>query len=205
MKKLPVTILARNRSPKENSHIPDPGLNYIPEFRALSDICLMAGFNHECDTRILPILKEAALQTGTERVIVFEKDDSESMSATYEWCNTDIPMHKGSLQGIAFATLPSLQPTLEKEGKLVTKNNKILPNDLAAFFESRGVKSSAIFPMKLNDQFNGFLCFEECSRELKWSASQTDLMMTVSGLVAKWAIASRAISRIQRLPYGMLR
>ena len=119
MKKLPVTILARNRSPKENSHIPEPGLNYTPEFRALSDICLMAGFNHECDRSILPILKEAALQTGAERVIVFEKDDSESISASYEWCNTDIPMHMGSLQGIAFATLPSLKPALEKEGKIV--------------------------------------------------------------------------------------
>ena len=185
MKKLPVTIISRNRSPKENSRITESGLNYIPEFRALSDICLMAGFNHECDSRIVPILKEAALQTGSERVIVFEKNDSETMSATYEWCNTDVPPHMESLQMIAMSTLSSLKPALEKESKLVSKDINTLPYDLAAFFESRGIKSSAMFSLKLNDQFNGFVCFEACSREIKWSTSQTDLMMTVSGIVSK--------------------
>ncbi|MBK7712502.1 MAG: GAF domain-containing protein [Bacteroidales bacterium] len=53
-------------------------------------------------------------------------------------------------------------------------------------FETRGVRSAALYPLKLNDKFTGFISFEGCSREIKWSTSQTELMMTISGMVSSF-------------------
>ncbi|MBK7710188.1 MAG: hypothetical protein IPJ37_03935 [Bacteroidales bacterium] len=66
-------------------------MNYLQEFRTVSETALMAGFQHDCDNRIKPILKETGLRTGADRVIVFEMADSAVISATHEWCNNGIP------------------------------------------------------------------------------------------------------------------
>ncbi len=160
-------------------------MNYLQEFRTVSEIALMAGFQHDCDNRIKPILKETGLRTGADRVIVFEMADSAVISATHEWCNNGIPRQINTLQDIAGNSLPSLLHGLEKEGRLITTSIEKLPYDLALFFETRGVRSAALYPLKLNDKFTGFISFEGCSREIKWSTSQTELMMTISGMVSK--------------------
>jgi len=150
MKKLPVTIISRNRSPKENSRITESGLNYIPEFRALSDICLMAGFNHECDSRIVPILKEAALQTGSERVIVFEKNDSENKyvakEATYNPSTNSFKFSDNEIYNISDTFLND-NPTLEFNLKHV----RFWRNRVSA---GKRIRKNKIFETSCRRRFN---------------------------------------------------
>lgn len=152
----------------------------------LSEIALELNSLDNFEQRVQLVLQKIGLHTGVSRVYIFE-DDAEGLttSNTFEWCNTGITAQKEELQNLSYEEiLPSWKVLLEQEGRIFSENIQNLPPDLIALLEPQDIKSILVYPLYVQGAFFGFLGFDECLHWKQWNQSETELLRTISGMIA---------------------
>jgi signal transduction histidine kinase len=185
MKKSPGAIASRSRGPISNSKCEKCKEIYFQEFKILSDISLIASYPYDFDYKVESILKKTSSQTDISRILVFENNDSATeTSVTHEWCREGISPQSVYLQNLRYDSFPSLKRILESDGKIISKNIRMLPGDLTDFFEQGKVSSVALYQLWVKNRFYGMIIFEECTGEKVWSPGEIELFGKVSGIIA---------------------
>jgi PAS domain S-box-containing protein len=152
----------------------------------LSEIALELNSLDNFEQRIQSVLQKIGWHTGVSRVYIFE-DDAEGLSTsnTFEWCNTGITPQKEELQNLSYEeVLPSWKVLLKQEGCISSENIENLLPDLTALLDPQDIKSILVYPLYVQGAFFGFLGFDECLHWKKWSQSETELLRTISGMIA---------------------
>nr|WP_321450901.1 ATP-binding protein [uncultured Carboxylicivirga sp.] len=151
----------------------------------LSNIALKLNTIEDFDIRINNILKEIGEHTNVSRVYIFEDNaDGTHTSNTYEWCNKSIEAQISDLQDIPYDLIPSWKEIIKTQGRLYSEKISELPQDLQEILEPQNIKSIISYPLYVKGGFFGFIGFDECQRNKKWTKTELELLRTISGIIA---------------------
>lgn len=119
------------------------------------------------------------------RVFIFE-DSTDGLYTinTYEWCNKGIVSQVVEHKNFSYSEIPSWKSMLLKSGIVYSDKIEELPQDIRKVLESRHSRSIVAFPLLVDGKFMGFIGFEECSIDRKWSRSELELFRTISNLIS---------------------
>jgi len=136
-------------------------------------------------TKLDYILEMLGKHTGVSRVYIFEDSDKGLVTNnTFEWCNTAILPQIFNLQGIPYELIPSWKKILISQGRIFSQNISELPDDLRDILEPQDIKSILIFPLYAEDNFIGFIGFDECTRNKDWRQDELDLLKLISNILS---------------------
>ncbi|MFZ5940060.1 MAG: ATP-binding protein [Bacteroidota bacterium] len=151
----------------------------------VSDISIILNNLESFDARINKVLKLVGGHTDVSRVYIFEDDPEELFTTnTFEWCNIGINPEIENLQDIPYELIPSWKHLLRTDGYIYTENISSLPEDARAILEPQGIQSIIIYPIRIADRIRGFIGFDECTANRKWSKSELELLRTISGIIS---------------------
>jgi PAS domain S-box-containing protein len=130
--------------------------------------------------------------TGVSRVYVFENSaDGLSTSNTFEWCNNGVESQIKELQNIPYSEIPSWKKILNEEGIVYSETIHELPEDIKSVLEPQGIKSIIVLPLIESDKMFGFIGFDECDSNHKWSKSEIELLRTISSIISTAFLRNR--------------
>ena len=159
--------------------------SYLPEFSVLSEICQLAGFPNDSDDHVAPVIRETAIQMGLGRIIVLKLLDQDILTISNEWYKDDLAPVSEVLKKLEIKRLPSLSSFFDDRSILISEDINELPDDLTAFFESHQAGAVVVTRLVINEAFFGLVFFENCPDKRVWTESQTSLLLTVTGIIAK--------------------
>lgn len=150
----------------------------------LSEITLELNSLKNFETRVNNALQRIGEYTHTSRVYIFEDfNQGESARNTFEWCNRGIQARKSEFQDLAYRNIPSWKKNLIGNGLISAGSQYDLPADLRAFPGFK-VKSLVVYPIYIQEEYFGFIGFEDHKVVDKWQKSEIELLRTVSGIIA---------------------
>jgi len=151
----------------------------------LVEITRIVASAKELSNKIEEILSLSGKYTGVSRVYIFEDNQERTITSnTYEWCNTGIDTQKENLQDFHYEWAPSWKQILDKNGIIVAKDIRSLPDDIYEALAPQQIKSILILPILVQQSPIGFLGFDECSGNRDWTREEINLLQTVSNILA---------------------
>jgi PAS domain S-box-containing protein len=151
----------------------------------LSEVSLGLNNLTDFDSRINFVLNQIGKHLNVSRVYVFENTENYAYcSNTYEWCNNNVIPKINELQNIPYEIIPSFKPLLVEHGFIYSDDISLLPDDLKAVLEPQDIKSLIIYPLYVNGFYYGYIGFDECFTNKKWSKLELELLKTISGIVS---------------------
>jgi PAS domain S-box-containing protein len=151
----------------------------------LSEIALELNSLDNFEKKINSVLGKIGIHTEVSRVYIFEdSNDGFTTDNTFEWCNAGINSQKSELKGIPYCKIPSWKRLLLENGMVYSENISVLPVDLRKILEPQLIKSIIVYPLFFNGSYSGFIGFDECIRNKKWTRTELELLRTFSGIIA---------------------
>ncbi|MCB0805032.1 MAG: PAS domain S-box protein [Bacteroidales bacterium] len=151
----------------------------------ISEISLKFNVPGEFTTIMNEALGIIGEYTDVSRSYIFEDSaDGKFTSNTYEWCNKGISPQIDLLQEIGYDLIPSWKEFLDRDGRIYSENIHEFPSDIVDILEPQEIKSIIVFPLISAGKRFGFIGFDECNENRKWSTSEIELIRTVSGIVS---------------------
>lgn len=140
------------------------------------------------------ILATIGTQMNASRVYVFENNgDNSACSNTYEWCREGVEPQLPRLQNLSFTRdIPSLPGLYDRRGMFHCPDVALLPDDIRAVVEPRGVKS--ILHCAIRDQgiHRGFVGFDDSAHHRLWTPEQIDLLSFLAQVLSLFLLKKRA-------------
>lgn len=151
----------------------------------LNDI-LVSLHSADLDQAFNIILDRTGKYLGISRILLFEDTpDHAGCKAVYEWCNQGISsmMAQGPFVLDYEKDIPEIDADLTQKGMRAVDFGQI-PSNSTEEFDHEGVIAAAIFAVYRFGERYGFICFDECLIERKWSESTLTFLQTISKLVS---------------------
>ena len=141
-------------------------------------------------TCIHEVLAKLGSATGVSRIYIFEnhRDDDGELCAshTYEWVGKGIEpqISSSELQGMSYESegLRPLRDTVLHGDALVGLIRE-MPEAARSVLEPQNIVSIAIVPITTRDTFLGFLGFDDCHYERRWSEVEIDALKAAAGIL----------------------
>ena len=170
----------------------------------LSQISLNYNSTIDFEDKTKNTLKIIGEHTQVSRVYIFEDTpDGLYTKNTYEWCHDGVTPQIDELQNVPYSLIPSWKEFLLNEGIVYSENISELPQDLRDILEPQGIRSIVVLPLLLDGKFAGFIGFDECSSNRKWTKSDIELLRTISSLISnaylRYNINNELISRLSEI------
>lgn len=180
-------------------HIERIGENFRQQ-AVLNDI-LLGLHDSNLDKALQIILDKSGDHLDISRAILFKNDPGgKTCHAIHEWCNKGVhSMMEQSEFAINYHNdIPEIIRDLERGGHSIINYGEIPPGCVNEF-ENEGVIASACFPVTIQDEFFGFICFDECFKKRRWRRETIRFMESVSRLVAPVIFRQRNEELIQSM------
>ncbi|MGJ3251855.1 MAG: PAS domain S-box protein [Elainellaceae cyanobacterium] len=146
----------------------------------------------DCQAPYDEVLEILGNVSGASRVYVFENqlcDDGHVItSQVAEWCADGIQpeIHNPDLQQLALDDcLPRWVTTL-KAGHIIAGIVDDFPASESLLLKPQGILSILILPLMVNDEFFGFIGFDNCVDAREWESSEIDLLRAAATAIALW-------------------
>ena len=157
----------------------------LAQQRILSDIALALNSLEDFDSRMNSSLKKIGEHTGVSRVFIFENnEDSTHTHNTFEWCNDGISSQIANLQHMPYSSIPQWEHLLREEGIIHAEDLSILDEGSRKMLEEQQVKSVVVFALTIRNRFFGFIGFDECTVQKRWTDDELDMLRTLSGIIS---------------------
>lgn len=123
--------------------------------------------------------------TKADHLFYYEKDFKTNLfKQKFKWAKEGIPLQITELRTFTNNDLEEIF----KEGKNKNFFNAIIRNLNDSFFKDlmlvNGVKSLLILPIFFNDQLSGFIGFDDCTKEKKWSLDEINIIQTLANNIS---------------------
>jgi PAS domain S-box-containing protein len=162
---------------KESQPVPS---GYLPLY--LSSILSSDSAFEQRVSQSLSVLGQFA---DVSRIYIFENEKgNEFFSNTYEWCNEGVRSEKDNLQNLCYEDFREWRRMLVEEGVIKASDIRKLPLELRESLENQGIMSVLVYPIRVKDNFFGFIGFDECSFNREWLPHETDLLQMAARLIA---------------------
>lgn len=165
----------------------------------LSEIALKINRKETFENKINSVLKTLGETTNVSRAYIFENfNNNKKCKNTYEWCAKGVRPQINNLQNVNYAQeVPSFKKYLEKNEKIYSEDVSEMPEDLRDILEPQDIKALVCYPLMVENEFFGFIGFDETRNPRKWSRSENRLLETASGIIAnafRENIANKALA-----------
>jgi diguanylate cyclase (GGDEF)-like protein len=145
--------------------------------------------NVEWESLIEEVLRQLGVATGSDRVYIFKNDGPMSenlgISLRGEWVTKGVLSNKDLLgdtpctyEDLGYLRWCNLLPT----GKLLHGDVEELPESEQENLKKAGVKSLIIAPIFVDQEWWGFIGFDQCRQARKWQSVQVDALKTASSI-----------------------
>ena len=147
---------------------------------------LRTGMWLECLDDVLARLGKA---TEVDRVYIFENHRGRHgewvTSQRREWVAADIP----SVASLSEFQNHPYRPRLERWQELLSRGEtlhglvRVFPEGERQFLAARGIRSMAVVPIFVGEQWWGFIGFDECRREREWSGAELAALQAAAATI----------------------
>lgn len=135
------------------------------------------------------VLKKLGGVTGVSRVYIFENDydahDNMVMRQSFEWVNTGISkqLDNENLQMLPYNVSTELHSKLAS-GKPFKGLVKNLENPFKKLLEDQEIVSILLTPIFIEEEWFGFIGFDDCKKEREWDKQSIDILKAISNIIA---------------------
>ncbi|QGY45683.1 PAS domain S-box protein [Maribellus comscasis] len=151
----------------------------------LSRISLNYNSFEDFDKKTNETLRIIGQHVNVSRAYIFENSaEGKTTSNTFEWCAEGIKPQIKELQNVPFSVIPSWKDRLEKDKIIFSENIKELPRDIYDILAPQDIKSIVAFPLIASHKIFGFIGFDECNSQRKWTKSEIELLKTISNIIS---------------------
>jgi PAS domain S-box-containing protein len=144
--------------------------------------------------------------SGADRVYVFENDrqDGEWMGTTSqraEWCAIGIEpqLDNPDLQGIDLRGLFPLWWETLGRGDAVVRLERDFDEMERAVLGPQSVRSLLVLPLMVDEEWTGFIGFDNCRAEAEWSSAEVTLLQTAASQISLNLQQRRARRELEEL------
>jgi len=137
------------------------------------------------------VIERIGQATDVDRIHLFEIDvaaspDQGRILEHYTWSARGIPApavyRDATGTFLAEVGLGSWAARLAR-GETIAGHVRDFEDSVRRFFESGGLKSTVVVPIFVDDQWWGFIGFDDCRNEREWSPTEIDTLVTLAELV----------------------
>lgn len=143
-------------------------------------------------SEIEPALNMALGRIGSflnaDRAYIFELNTEEdTMTNTYEWCNTGITSEIGNLKDLPCEIFPKWMKTLRQQESILIPSVKDLQNDWRAereILEPQGIQSLVVIPLLLDNSLIGFVGLDSVMNKKEYKESEINILKVWGNMLA---------------------
>lgn len=160
--------------------------SHLKQQELLAEISLEINDSASLNERINSVLNKMLLHVKASRVYVFENiDNGKACTNTYEICSPGISPIIGEQNYVSYIDdIAFIKNAMLENGSIYTEDISIFPFEIRAVFEAQNIKSIIMYPLFVKAEFFGFVGFDECNDNRKWTKSEIELIRAVSGIIS---------------------
>jgi PAS domain S-box-containing protein len=160
--------------------------SHLKQQELLAEIALEINNSGNLNDRVNSVLKKLYLHLQASRVYIFENIDSgKACTNTYEICSEGISPLIGEQKYVSYIDdIAYIKNALLVNGSIYTDDISIFPPEISEVFEAQSIKSIIMFPLFVRGEFFGFIGFDECDENRRWTKSELELIRAVSGIIS---------------------
>ncbi len=123
-------------------------------------------------TTVNKVLSVIGLKFDVDRCYIFEVNDDESISNTYEWCADGVNPEIDSLQNIPMDYLTDLMDKYFTDGIFYCNDIKKLEEPYCSDFSRQGIQSIIHYTFYDQGKITGFIGFDSCKQQRDWTGQE---------------------------------
>ncbi|MDO9257496.1 MAG: PAS domain S-box protein [Bacteroidales bacterium] len=143
---------------------------------------------NEISSAIYKALNRIGSFLGADRAYIFEfSPTDDTMSNTYEWCNTGINPEIDNLKDIPIEIFPMWMEQLQRYENILIPSVSDLPESWSAereILEPQGIKSLIVIPVYIDIQLIGFVGLDSVLRHKEYDTSEINILQVWSNMLA---------------------
>lgn len=154
------------------------------------------------------ILEPLGQVSGASRVYIFEnrlasqtrRESELLMSIKAEWCAEGVrsQLNNPYLQDLPYGdAVPRWQPILQR-GDYIEGIVAEFPRSERRLLAPQGILAILVLPIIVNEEFFGFIGFDDSREQRRWDASEIDLLRAVAAAMGLWQERRRAVRALKQ-------
>lgn len=145
------------------------------------------------------VLSMIGEHSNVSRVYIFENNpDGKSSSNTFEWCNSGIEPVISKMQNVSFSETPGIKEEMISGKKhFFSKDLSNLNPKTIKFLKSQNIISILIYPLFVENQFHGFIGFDECIIQREWNNGIMDMLRSIANIISNFIEKSIVMERFR--------
>jgi PAS domain S-box-containing protein len=119
------------------------------------------------------------------RLCIFKHNhETNTMDISHEWCNTGVDSLTEILKGVDCSSIPNWMNSLKKGQILNYSDVHDIPDEgFRNFFSPKHVRSILAIPLFVNDNYDGFIGFNDCSQNREWRKLEVEFLLSISKII----------------------
>ncbi|MBN2061340.1 MAG: GAF domain-containing protein [Deltaproteobacteria bacterium] len=157
-------------------------LSYEKMLNSISELAISATDMHKFQEKCLEIMGRAL---DVSRVYLFKhQHKTDTIDNSFEWCAPDRRSQKDELQGSPSSVIPWWMSTL-KTGRIIKyRDIEDIPGEQEKdMLRRKKVKSILVVPLYIQDEYFGFMGFDECRTQREWMDEDVEIIKTISQII----------------------
>lgn len=144
------------------------------------------------DSAINAILEIVGRRFEVSRAYVFEtSEDGAVYDNSYEWCNDGIEPQQDKLRNYPLSNVEYYRELFGDDGVFYCQDINSLPPKLKSLFDGQNIKSTLQCACMDQDDFRGFVGFDECTGVRMWTKDESDILTLVAQIITTFLLKKR--------------
>ena len=155
--------------------------------KMLADISTRAVIVEDVDRWLDECLEIMGKTLNVSRIYIFEYDDeSETVSNTIEWVSEGIAPQKANLQNLPLKLFRWWMKKMKNNEIINFQDIEDIPGEQERkILRPQDIKSVLAVPLFVNNNFYGFIGYDECQYHRKWRDEDVDILKTIIQIITK--------------------
>ena len=123
--------------------------------------------------------------TKSDHLMYYELDPVTNLiSQKFKWSREGIPLQITELSAFTFENLKELFTQINEKKYFKCFTRKLENSFFKDLLEANEIKSILILPIYIEKEFTGFIGFDDCYREKKWSEDEINILQTLANNIS---------------------
>lgn len=123
--------------------------------------------------------------TKADHLYYYELDPNTNLiSQKFKWTRKGIPVQVTELKNFTTDNLKEIFTQVNKKKYFKTITSKLEDSVLKDLLIAKEIKSMLVLPIYIENEFTGFIGFDDCSNEKKWSEDEINILQTLANNIS---------------------
>ena len=123
--------------------------------------------------------------TNADHLSYYEKDfNTNSISQKFKWARKGIPAQITELQPYTPENLKEIFTQINEKKYFTSITRKLEDSLFKNLLVANEIKSILVLPIYIENEFTGFIGFDDCSREKKWTDDEINILQTLANNIS---------------------